>query len=131
MLFVTPLYAAFFGILLVILSWRIQNLRTKSTARMNEEGHTAMMAATRAQGHLVEYTPIALLLMMIAEFQDHSPTFLHVIGLMLIVARFMHLKGLKDPSGKSKARKAGTRLTWVAIVIAALACVAGSFGVIF
>lgn len=129
---VTPLYAGFFGILLVILSWRITHLRNRfTTQRMNESGHGEMTAATRAQGHMVEYMPTGILLMLIAEFQDFSPALLHALGILLIVARLLHLKGLKDPSGQSIARKAGTRLTWLHMVIASAMCIAGSFGIIF
>jgi uncharacterized membrane protein YecN with MAPEG domain len=128
---ITPLYAGFFGILLVALSWRITAIRNKYQSRMTEEGHTEMTAATRAQGHMVEYMPTGILLMLIAEFQDFSPALLHALGILLIIARLLHLKGLKDPSGQSIARKAGTRLTWLHMVIASAMCIAGSFGIIF
>ena len=125
-MFITPLYAAFFGILLVILSWRIQKLRLKTQPRMNEETHSEMTAATRAQSHLIEYTPMALLLMLMAEFQETSPFLLHALGLTLVAARLLHLKGLKDPSGKSPLRKTGTRLTWLVLVIGSITVAVGS-----
>lgn len=131
MIIVTPLYAALFGVLLVFLQWRITHLRSKyQTTRMQEEGHSEMAAATRAVGNLVEYLPMALLLMILAEAQDTAPAVLHGLGLTLVAARLLHLKGLKDPSGKSPLRLLGTRLTWAVIVVTSLICVAGSFGVV-
>lgn len=131
MITVTPLYAAFFGLLLVVLSHRIQRLRDKyQLNRAQEQTHGDMAAATRAVSHLVEYTPMALLLMMLAEIQDTPPAVLHALGMALFVARFLHLKGLKDPSGKSALRRIGTRLTWAVIVAASLLNVAACFGFI-
>lgn len=128
---VTPLYAAFFGLLLVALSWRVQALRQKfQLSRMQEQGHSEMAAATRAVSHIVEYTPLALLLMLMAEIQDTNPMILHALGMTLFVARALHLKGLKDPSGNSPLRKFGTRLVWAQIVAASLLNVAASFGFI-
>jgi uncharacterized membrane protein YecN with MAPEG domain len=126
---VTPIYAALFGFILVVLQWRITNLRGKfQTARMQEEGHSDMAAATRAVGNLVEYIPLALILMALAEAQETAYALLHLLGVTLLAARVIHLKGLKDPSGKSPWRKLGTRLTWTAIAVNGVICLAASFG---
>lgn len=126
---VTPLYAAILGLLLVLLQWRIMGLRSKyQTNRMQEEGHSEMAAATRAVGNLVEYLPMALLLMALAEAQDTAPAVLHALGITLLVARLVHLKGLKDPSGRHPLRQLGTRLTWGVIVVTSFICIAATFG---
>lgn len=125
---VTPLYAAFFGMLLVALSWRIQLLRKTQNGRMNENGHSQMTAATRAYDHLLEYTPMALLLMLLLEIEGTSAPVLHALGLTLVAARLLHLKGIKAPTGQSPLRTFATRLTWAQIVAASLLCVAQAFG---
>lgn len=128
---VTPIYAAIFGLLLVVLQWRITRLRDRfQTTRMQEDGHSEMAAATRAVATLVEYLPMALILMVLAEAQDTSPAVLHALGLTLLVARAIHLKGLKDPSGRSTLRRLGTRLTWLVIAACSVICIAASFGFI-
>lgn len=129
---VTPLYAAFFAFLLVALQWRVSALRDAyQNTRMQEEGHSAMAAATRAVAHAVEYTPLALLLMLIVETQGTSPVIMHALGLLLVAGRLLHLKGLRDPSGKSPSRRLGTRITWAQIVLAGILCAASSFDVVF
>lgn len=129
---VTPLYVAFFAVLLVALQWRLVSLRDKySSARMQDDGHSEMAAVTRAVAHMVEYTPIALLLLLIAETQGTSPFVIHALGLTLIAGRLTHLKGLRDPSGKSPLRRLGTRMIWGQIIIASLLCAASSFDIIF
>lgn len=131
MIAITPLYAGFFGLLLILLSWRITSLRSKYEIKMGDGGHTELTAATRAHGNLIEYLPTALLLMIIVEMQGFSPWVLHTLGLQLVTARVLHLRGVNDPSGKSKNRKIGTRLTWIQIALSSLLCIAGKFGITF
>ncbi len=129
---VTPLYAAFFALVLVALQWRVVALRDKyQSTRMQEDGHSEMAAITRAVAHMVEYTPIALLLMLIAETQGTSPVIMHALGVTLIAGRVLHLKGLRDPSGKSPLRRLATRIIWANIVVASLLCAASSFDIVF
>ncbi len=129
---VTPLYAAFLALVLVALQWRIVALRDKfQSSRMQEDGHSEMTATTRAVAHMVEYTPIAVLLMLIAETQGTSPIIMHILGITLIAGRLAHLKGLRDPSGKSPLRRLGTRITWAVIVITSVLCALSSFDIVF
>ncbi len=127
----TPIYAGFFGFMLVILSMRIVKLRNQLQIKMGDGGHEVLIAATRAQGNLIEYLPTALILMLAAEFSGFTPAIIHALGILLIVARLMHVKGINEPSGKSKFRKYGTRLTWLQIGITSALCIMGSFGIRF
>lgn len=126
---IAPFYAALTGLLLVFLSWRVVTLRHKyQSERMNEEAHSVLTAATRAQAHLLEYAPIALLLLLLAELQGTSAIVLHALGATFVIARIIHLRGINDPSGKSRARRLGTRLTWLQIIAASLVCLLSCFG---
>lgn len=129
--FITPFYTGFFGIMLVILSWRVTKLRLKYEGKMSETGHSEMTAAVRAQGNLVEYIPMALLLMWMLEEMHFSPWMLHGLGILLVAARLLHIHGLSDPSRAGPGRKLGTRLTWLHIVICSVLGTACAFGKIF
>lgn len=128
---IAPLYAGFFGLMLVLLSWRIVRLRHRFNVRMGDGGHTELMAAVRAQGNLIEYLPTSLVLLMLLEIMGFSPHALHFLGLMLVVARVLHIYGINEPSGASLSRKIGTRMTWAQIALSSLSCMAGAFGVAF
>ena len=130
---ITPLYAGFFGIMLVLLSWRVTILRRKYEGhhKMNEGGHNEMTAAVRAQSNIVEYLPFALLLMWMLETMHFSPRIIHGLGMLLVVARLMHLHGLNEPGGNGLTRKLGTRLTWLHIVVCSLMGFAGAFRIVF
>lgn len=131
--FITPLYAGFFGIMLVVLSWRVTKVRLKydGNKMRDNTGHNELTAAVRAQGNLIEYLPLALLLMWMLETMGFTPLIIHLLGVFLISARLMHLHGLSEPSGTGMGRKLGTRLTWLHIFICSLLGFAGSFGFIF
>jgi len=130
--FITPIYAGFFGIMLVVLSRRVVKLRLKHEGnKMREMGHNELTAAVRAQGNFVEYLPLALLLMWMLETMQFSPWLVHGLGVFLILARLMHLHGLKEPSGAGLGRRVGTRLTWLHITACSLLGFAGAFGFFF
>jgi uncharacterized membrane protein YecN with MAPEG domain len=131
MSFATPLYAGFFGLLLVFLSWRVVNLRNRYQVKMGDGGHSELTAAVRAYDNLLEYLPTALVLMMMLEFLGFNTLVIHVLGLWLVGARLLHLKGIQEPSGASKSRRIGTRLTWVQMAATAIFCLIGSFGFTF
>ena len=134
--FITPIYAGFFGIMLVVLSWRVTNLRTKYEGphsrhdRMRESDHNELTAAVRARDNIIEYLPFALLLMWMLETMQLNPLIIHGLGILLIAARLLHLHGLNKPSGNSVSRKIGTRLTWLHIGACAVLGFAGAFGII-
>jgi uncharacterized protein len=89
------------------------------------------MAAVRAQGNLIEYLPTALILLLLLEIMGFSPHILHLLGLLLVAARILHVYGINEPSGASLSRKIGTRMTWAQITLASLFCLAGAFGIAF
>lgn len=132
--FITPLYAGFFGLMLVALSWRVTHLRRKyeghHATKMNEQGHNELAAAVRAQSNIVEYLPMALLLMWTLETMQFSALVLHGLGILLIAARLLHLHGLNEPSGNGPGRKLGTRLTWLQITLSSLLAFSGAIGII-
>jgi uncharacterized membrane protein YecN with MAPEG domain len=130
--FITPIYAGFFGIMMVVLSWRVTALRRKYEGnKMRETGHNELTAAVRARDNIVEYLPLALLLMWMLETMQFNPLIIHALGILLIIARLLHLHGLNEPSGDGFGRKLGTRLTWAHIVACASLGFAGSFGIVF
>jgi len=129
--FLTPVYAGFFGIMLVILSWRVARLRRKYEGnKMNDGGHNELTAAVRAQSNIVEYLPLALLLMWMLESMQFSAWIINALGILLIAARLMHVHGLNEPSGNGPGRKLGTRLTWLHITVCSLLGFAGALGAV-
>lgn len=128
---VTPLYAAILALFQVYLSWRVVSLRNKYQIRMGDGGHTELTGAVRVHGNLLEYLPTAIILLLLLEVQGFNSGIIHVLGLLLLFARLLHVKGIHDPAGASRSRKIGTRMTWAQMTIAALLCFCGYIGIVF
>ena len=90
---VTALYAAFLGIFFTVLSARVIALRGVSPLRwlaFNNYGELALERSVRAHGNFIEYVPMVLIMMYLAEIGDLSDMRLHITGLLLLVGRLMH-----------------------------------------
>jgi len=118
---ITALYSALCALLVLALAYLVTRQRHLVKVNLGDGGQEPLQLAIAVHRNAVEYIPIALLLMLIAEL-DHAPGWLlHGFGVALLVGRLLHAEGLSRSSGESFGRFSGTLLTWV--VIAGLAIV--------
>ena len=120
MLSVTPLYAGLLTVLLMVLSFRVVKARRAARVSLGVGGDPALERAVRAHGNFVEYVPLGLLLILLAELNGAGPWLLHLLGLMLLVGRLLHAWGLGRTGGVSFGRYWGTLLTWLMILLSGL-----------
>ena len=92
---ITITYTIILIIFMLILAFRIIDLRgspvTKflhSDDRVIDED--TLYRAVRAHGNLIEYAPLFLILMLIAELNGLSSFYLHISGIIFTAGRFMH-----------------------------------------
>ena len=92
---ITITYTIILIIFMLILAFRIIDLRgspvTKflhSDDRIVDED--TLYRAVRAHGNLIEYAPLFLILMVIAELNGLSSFYLHISGIIFTAGRFMH-----------------------------------------
>ncbi len=116
---VTALYAALLGLLAIGLAARVVILRRRLRVGVGDGGHETMALAIRAHANLVEYAPLALLLLLVLEFSGARDALLHALGVALLAGRLLHAWGLSHKTGISFGRFYGTALTWAMIVVAA------------
>ncbi|MCP5334439.1 MAG: MAPEG family protein, partial [Oceanospirillaceae bacterium] len=76
---VTGLYTAIFTFLLLGLAYGVVRQRIKLKKALGHD-HPDLQIANRAHANAVEYVPIALLLMGIAELNGASNNMLHLLG---------------------------------------------------
>ena len=89
----TTLYGALLGLWLVVLSLRVIALRGSPGMGWLKFGYTGEQAVTRsarAQGNLIEYAPMFVILMFIAESGGVSSFSLHYYGGTFLLGRLMH-----------------------------------------
>ncbi len=77
----------------------------------------------RAYGNFIEYTPIALLILLGLELMGAQPLLLWGLGSALSISRVAHAWGVIKTYGPSPGRAIGFFLTWFVYLIGAGACV--------
>lgn len=116
---ITALYAGLCGLLIIYLAVNVTGFR-KRGVRAGHADFDAMNVAIRAHGNAVEYIPIAMLLLYIAEQSGTSAMWLHILGAAFVVSRVGHSWGfITSNGGTSKGRFLGTATTFLIIVILA------------
>ena len=90
---ITGTYASLLALLLATLSCRVIALRGTPIFKwfaFGNDGEQSLRRAIRGHGNLIEYAPIFLILMLVAEMGGLKETALHSYGIVFLVARLMH-----------------------------------------
>lgn len=117
---VTGFYTALLSLLTLFLAWRVVSQRREAGVGIGDGGDKELTKRRRVQGNLLEYVPLALLLLLILELDHTAIWLLHVFGIVLLVARALHAWGLSHSTGTSFGRSAGTLFTWLVILAMAV-----------
>ena len=92
------------------LGWRCSKLRLSEKILHGDGGNSLMMRRMRAQANFTEYTPIALVLIVLLDLMDINAWALGLTALAFMVGRVLHAVGM-DSEAPSKARMIGMALT--------------------
>lgn len=120
---ITTFYAALLGVVLLYLSLMVIKRRRELAIGIGDGGEKHLQQDIRVHGNFVEYVPLCLILLLLAELNQTSAWFLHAVGATLLVSRLMHAYGLRHHHGYSWQRFYGTLLTFIllaALIIANL-----------
>ena len=114
---ITALYAAIMGLFVIYMAKRVTDVRQSLKGPPNDEQQKQLNVEIRAHGNAVEYIPIALILLGLAEMNGWNLYWIHGLGAMFVLARFSHAYGFTKSGGKlSKFRFHGILFSWLAIV---------------
>jgi len=119
---ITALYAGILMIFALALSFRAGGFRGKTgiSVLFGEPANMELIERVRVHQNFLEYVPMAIILMGIIELNGGNATFLHVFGVVLIIARIAHAIGLKHDNMGHPGRAIGAGGTALISVIAAL-----------
>ncbi|WP_150911571.1 MAPEG family protein [Marinobacter halotolerans] len=118
---VSAVFAAVLGLLLLFLSFLVSRYRLKFKQGLGVSEDIDFQATVRAHANLVEYAPIGLIMLAIAELNGVSSTLIYWIGMGFVVGRLLHAFGMiNGRGGPHMARMAGILLTWLAILALSL-----------
>ncbi len=118
---ITSVFTAVTAILLLFLSGVVVKYRVKYRTGMGTTNDPDFEAAVRAHGNLVEYAPLTLLMLGIAELNGVASGFVYWLGMAFVLGRILHAWGmLQAQGGEHKARMVGILLTWLVMLAIAL-----------
>jgi len=118
---VTAIFAAVLGLLLLVLSMLVVRYRLKFKKGLGVSEDRGFQATVRAQANLIEYAPLALIMLAVAELNGVPSTLVYWTGMGLVAGRLLHAFGMiNGQGGPHLARMAGILLTWLAILVLAL-----------
>lgn len=121
---ITALYAGLNALVVLALAFLVVRQRAKTHLGIGEgPAEGPLHRAIRAHANAVENVPLGLVLLVVLELSGASVMLLHGVGAGLLLGRVLHGFGLSRSGGESLPRLVGTILTWLALIVAAVACV--------
>jgi len=114
---VTSLVAAITAVMLVALSLAVSLRRMKVGTEIGVGDDPVLLHRIRAQGNFIEYVPLALIVLALAEYRNESPTMLWTIAGLLGAGRLLHAIGIL--SGATPARATGMIATYASLLVGA------------
>ena len=92
---ITIYYTIVLVVFMLILAFRVIDLRKSPVTKfLHSENRIVdedtLYRAVRGHWNLIEYAPLFLILMMMAEINGLSPTYLHLSGLVFTMGRLIH-----------------------------------------
>ncbi len=123
---ITPLYAALAAVILIVLALRVIGARRSHKVAIGDGADENLARRIRAQGNFTEYTPLALVLILLLELGGAPAWQLHALGAALILGRIVHAWSLTAHSGNG--RLIGMTLTIVVLATGALGNLKAALG---
>jgi len=115
----TALYAALAAFGLIFLSVRVIRHRRDGRISVGHQGNADLERAMRVHANFTEYTPLALLLLALAELQGLPDAFVHLLGALLLAGRLMHFLGFRSSDAPGRLRVFGMAATFMMLAITA------------
>jgi uncharacterized membrane protein YecN with MAPEG domain len=125
---VTALYALPLALLCLILWFRVSVTRSNLKVSIGDAGDTGLHEKIRQHGNFVEWVPIVLILMVIAEGNGAGAIWLHISGALLLAGRVLHPFGLTATTATHPLRIVGNSASLLAALNAIGCLFFTSFG---
>lgn len=119
---ITAFYTALAAFWLVALTVPIVRNRIKHRVGLGAGGHRSLEVAQRVHGNAAEWLPLGLGIILILELIAAPIWLLHILGVMLVLARALHATGLYRTPGESWQRQAGATLQMLQYLVGGVAC---------
>ena len=118
---ITPVFAAVFSVLFVLLSINVIQARRRHKVAIGAWRNKSVERAMRVHANFAEYVPFALLLITLLELNKTNAMLLIALCSALLVGRLVHAFGVSMENERFVYRVSGMALTFTVVLIAALA----------
>ncbi len=119
---ITAIYLSMSALLMLVLAYRVTAYRRKFKVGLGDGDRPEFSVAIRAHANLVEYAPITMFLLFIAESLNVSSLLLHICGMVFILSRIAHAWGYTVAAGGySLFRIYGIAANWL-VMLMLVAC---------
>ena len=92
---ITAVYALPLAAIYLILWFRVTQMRAALGISIGDAGNPVLHERIRCHGNFVEWVPMVLILMIIAESLGADALYIHITGALLLIGRLAHPFGLK------------------------------------
>lgn len=124
----TALYALPLALLGLVLWFRVTLMRAKLKVSIGDAANTLLHQRIRQHGNFIEWVPMVLVLMVIAEGNGTGTLWLHLSGGLLLAGRLIHPFGLKADNASHPLRYVGNTASLLATLNVMVRLLITSFG---
>ncbi len=117
---VTPLYTLPLCLIFLILWMRVSSLRSATGISFGDGNNPELLHRMRQHGNFIEWVPLVLVVMTLAEGMGAPAIYLHVSGILLVVGRIAHPFGLRPGNAGHPLRYLGNGTNILALLSACL-----------
>ncbi len=114
---VTTLYALPLAVIFLALWFQVTSYRAASKVSIGDAGDVNLHERIRRHGNFIEWVPMGLILMALAEAGTSNSFALHTAGGLIVLGRALHPFGLKAARGTHPLRIAGNSCNILSTVI--------------
>jgi uncharacterized membrane protein YecN with MAPEG domain len=125
---VTPIYALALVPIFLVLWIRVSSMRAASGVSFGDGGNPVLLHRMRQHGNFIEWVPIVLILMILAEGMGAPAIYPHLSGVLLVIGRLAHPFGLKPDNAGHPLRYLGNGSNLLAVLVASAGIAASLFG---
>jgi uncharacterized protein len=125
---ITTLYALPLAVIFLALWFNVTSTRSKLSQSIGDGGNVDLHERIRKHGNFVEWVPMVMILMLLAEARGAGSLWLHAAGALLTIGRVLHPFGLKADNPLHPLRIAGNMGAILATIILLITLARGVFG---
>lgn len=123
---ITAFYAALLVPLFILLCARVIGMRRSSQITVGHRDNADLLRRMRVQANFAEYTPMALILLGLAESMGTDVRILHAAGTAFLLSRVLHAYGFSQADEKLGWRISAMVLTINVLAVLAALCLWGA-----